>query len=110
MAFPTLSRRPVDIDITPEDNVIKSPKEAGYSQRRPRHTRVRNTLVVTYDLLPEADKILLVAHQELVGCHDSFVFTDADGNNYTVYYLSKSKRKRTVTGWWQFAPLTMREV
>lgn len=110
MAFPTLSRAHLPIEITPEDNTIRSPFEAGYEHRRPRFTRTRRFLKVSYDMLSTADKDLLVAHFDSVGTHTNFTFTDIDSNNYNVYYDKPIKYSKFVTGWYKFDTIELVEV
>ena len=110
MAFPTLNRNPLSVEFEREDNVISSPLEGGYTQRRPRHSRSRLIIIATYDLLSTTDKTALINHQNSVNLSESFTFTDSNSNNYTVYYLSPFKYVEVVTGWWKFEPILMREV
>jgi len=110
MAFPTLSRRAIDIDVSYEDNSLKHPIEAGYEFRRPRFTRSRRLFKVQYDLLPTADRDALVSHFGIVGTHTSFTWTDLDSTSYSVFYDSPLNFTRSLIGWYKVADIVLREV
>lgn len=110
MAFPTLTRRPMDVDVSNEDNGIRHSIEAGYEFRRPRFTRSRKTFEVPYDLLPTADKVALEAHFAAVGTHTSFTWIDLDGTSFSVFYDQPLKYKRALAGWYKFEPIILRQV
>jgi len=110
MAFPTLSRRAIDIETSNEDNSIKHSIEAGYEFRRPRFTRARRLFKVQYDLLSTADRDLLVTHFNSVGTHTSFTWTDLDSNSFTVFYDAPLSFTRALSGWYKIADITLKEV
>jgi len=110
MAFPTLSRYPLGVEFSREDSTISTPLEAGYENRRPRHTRIRKTINVEYDLLPTGDKNALLAHQDIVQQSTSFVYTDSNNVEYTVYYITPFRFVEVYKGWWKFDVISMREV
>lgn len=77
MAWPVL---PVTPDITmpakPRDNTIRSEVEAGYGQTRPRFTRkTRDFGPWKYSVLTRAERDLLCAHYDEVGCDVIFPWT-----------------------------------
>lgn len=110
MAFPTLSRRAIDVETTNEDNAIKHSIEAGYEFRRPRFTRTRRTFKVQYDLLSTADKELLKTHFDSVGTHTSFTWTDLDSNSFSVFYDSPLSFTRALSGWFKVSDIILKEV
>lgn len=70
MAFPTLSSAPLISGFNEAaalDPVIRSPKEAGYVQTRPRFTRVPKKFHVTYASMTDSDKSALESWEATVG-------------------------------------------
>jgi hypothetical protein len=72
MAFPTLSRGPKSVTMTPVDNTLRTPTDAGYVQTRSRYTRQIYDFDVSY-LLTAADRTLMLAHDASV--QGSTIFT-----------------------------------
>ena len=76
---------------TPVDDTIRTTMESGDLQTRPRFTRRRkqfNTL--TYNVLTSAEKVLLDAHDALVGGSIIFPWTHpVSGAVYNVRYLKR---------------------
>ncbi len=79
MAYPVLSRNPssLDPDGKLEDSTLRSEFTAGYSQSRPKFTRLRRTWGVSYADLPNADADTLRAFESttLVNGSAPFVWT-----------------------------------
>jgi hypothetical protein len=58
--WPTLSRQPIyPLEEKTTDSLIKTETEAGYTQTRPRHTRMLRSFKLSYKALTDADKALL---------------------------------------------------
>lgn len=110
MAFPTLSKRPIDITRTGKDEAIRVSFEGGYEHRRPRYTRDTYKYTVTYDLLPSADIALLKTHWEEVGCGTLFTWQDKEGVSHSVYYDEPLSWQFFVTGWYKLDPIKLHEV
>ena len=106
MAFPTLSRRPLKASATYEENLVSSDAEAGYEHRRKKFTRTRQPLEVMYDLLPTADRDLLMDHFLIVGQYTAFDWTDLEGNVHSVFYAKPPKWESAgFSGYFQFDTL-----
>jgi len=82
--FP-ITRRPITPwDSEREDNVIRSPMEAGYETTRPRYTKVRDNLgPFTWQYLTDAD------YQTLMNFYGA--------NCALIFQFSVSTRTRTIT-------------
>lgn len=63
------------VEITPEDNSIKS-KFTGYTQTRPETTRVRNTIQCSVIPMQNDEANVLIDFYASVGTHTSFTFID----------------------------------
>lgn len=101
--FPTLSRQPsYPLDETYVDDVIKTPTEAGYEQRRPRFTKRKKTFVVRYNILPNADKALIDNfYKDTLKGADSFIWTHPlTGTNYTVVFEQPPSFTLVFLGYW----------
>lgn len=85
--FPTLSINPsYPIGERREDSVVKTEFDAGYAQRRNKHSRFRYIFNLQYILIPSADKVLLDAFLVTVnGGADSFNWTHPQSS--TVYVV-----------------------
>ena len=100
MAFPTLSRSPLHVNVKYRENKVSGTSEDSYVYRRPRVTRETRIFTVTYDLLPTADRDLLETHYESVGLHTAFSWTDNEENTYTVYYDKPLSFTKQFTGYY----------
>ena len=109
MAFPTLSRRPKEVQIAYEANVIKSQFEAGYEHKRKKFTKTRKKWSLNYDLLPEADRDLLLTHFDDVGEYTAFNWTDQDSVVQVVYYNKPFEFTRPIPDWYQFGTIELQE-
>ena len=103
MAFPALSTAPLISgyeDGAALDPVIRSSKEAGYVQTRPRFTRVPLKWHVAYGDLSDADEALLRAWETTVKFGaDSDTWTHPKtGMNYTVRLAAPIKYKMNEAG------------
>lgn len=81
------------------DPAIRSETEGGYTQTRPRFTRIRGKWSISYLYLPVADKNTLKSFERntVRGGSDSFTWTNpADGVQYTVRFLGTVKYKMSV--------------
>ena len=110
MAFPILSRNPLNVMVTPIDEAIKSSTEGGYSLRRPRNTRKRSKFTVAYDTLPKVDRDAIKAHYDSVGTTTHFSWVDEDGITREVYYATPPIDKLYCTGWYTFNDIELEEV
>lgn len=102
MAFPALSTTPLVSgyeDGAALDPVIRSPKETGYVQTRPRFTRVPRKWHVTYGDLSDADEVLLRAWEVTVKYGaDSDTWTHPkSGTSYTVRLAAPIKYRLSET-------------
>ena len=87
MAFPTLQRKPVlsSLEETAGDPVVRSPKEGGYIQTRPRYTRVPKKWHVRLQDMEASDKSSLKAWEIATQYGaDADTWTHPDGTSYTV--------------------------
>lgn len=115
-AFPTLSKPPsypLDPDGDIDDGILRSPKEAGYDQTRPRFTRTRRTWGVTYKGLPDADVVTLRAFEITTLRNGADLFTWAhplEGNSYTVRLAAPIKFQRAGIPLHANVSFTLREV
>ena len=109
MAFPTLTRNPLKVQVEYRENKVGNISEDNYVSRRPRVTRDVKKFIVDYDLLPTTDRDALITHFESVGLHTSFSWTDNESNNHTVYYDVPLKFARIVPGYFKFESLELRE-
>lgn len=109
MAFPTLTRNPLAIEIEREENVLESQFEAGYQHKRKKFTKTRKLFKVSYDPLPTTDRDAIVTHFDTVGQFTTFSWTDNESNTHTVFYAKPIKFRRLVPGWFTFEPLEFKE-
>jgi hypothetical protein len=87
MAFPSLSRRPIEENVLPVENVIKHDTESDVSvYRRKKRSRDKYSWTLNYDLLFTTDANALISHWQSVGQHTSFTWTDKTGTNRTVFF------------------------
>jgi len=87
MSFPTLTRNPSMIDEKSTVNIISNQFDGGYKQVRERFSRDIKNFTVTYPVLDEADKNLLLAHYDTVRASTPFSWTNTDTLiAYTVRY------------------------
>lgn len=94
--FPELSRAPqMDMEEEWEDNAIRDKMENGSVQSRPRYSRMRKTLSVSYSLLTADDRKLLIGFLRSVGGWADFHFTDSreqsDPETLKVYFSQLPK-------------------
>ncbi len=77
MSYPVLSRAPssLDPDGKLEDSTLRSEFTAGYTQSRPKFTRLRRTWGVSYVDLPDADVALLRTFESTTLVNGSAPFT-----------------------------------
>lgn len=87
MAFPTLSRPPdYPLVWSQENDIITTPFEAGYVQRRKRNTRARKSWQVRYSGLPSGDITTLLAY-EAAQAALTFAWTNPENSTtYNVYF------------------------
>lgn len=100
MSYPDI-KAPKSIKKTPVDNTLRSPTEAGYVQARPRTTRPIYDFDVSL-FLPEADKILLEAHDvSETGASIWSWYCNLDATTYQVRYTKRvsSARSPETPGW-----------
>ena len=109
MAFPSISRDTLSVDVEYVDNKIQGVSEDDYVSRRPRTTRNTKKFMVTYDLLPTADRDALVTHYSSVGMHTAFSWTDNESNTYTVYYNKPLKFRLAFPGWYKIDTIELIE-
>ena len=94
MAFPTLTTSPKSIPVSVVDDTIKTDFEAGYTQTRPRFTRMKHKFGPIKYVINRADLDLLIVHDATVKGSTSFSWTNADtGTTYTVRYSSDGRLK-----------------
>src|SRR5271169_6864617 len=76
VCYPTLSMPPnYGMEVVDDDQVIKSPKAAGYLQKRARWTRIRETFTLPYPMMPVKDlNILLAFYKSLNGAAQFFYY------------------------------------
>ena len=110
MNFPTLSRRQVSVLTKFIDHKISHTSEGGYDHRRPRYRKNKRSFEVTYDLLPTADKDLLINFYDSVGTYKGFNWTHQDGTVFFVYFNEPVEYSQVVTGWFAFESLKLIEV
>ena len=109
MAFPTLSRNPIQIDEQSEFATISTSFEAGYQQTRERHSRSRKTFTVRYKV-DGADKDLIFDHFSSVRGSVAFDWTHPDtGAVHTVRYAESPKLPISGT-WPDFYEITIKIV
>ncbi|WP_201353817.1 hypothetical protein [Hydrogenimonas urashimensis] len=111
MSFPSLSRKPVKVEIQDEFSTISTPFEAGYQQTRERHTRSRRTISAKY-FVETADRDAILSHYESVRGSGSFDWTDPESSDtYTVRYTEAPKNvvDGAWPGWYEIT-LKMREL
>ena len=98
--FPTLTgNKPLNPAVTDHTDqisfnpTIRSPKDAGYQQTRPRFTRYPRVFHIVYNGITTANKDLIRAHEEDRGVGgSSFTWTNpADSISYTVRFLDRVK-------------------
>lgn len=103
--FPTLSIGPnYPIKETPEDSTIQSEFDGGYTQTRPRFTRIRKTFELKYDnLISDSDKSALESFAETVkGGSLSFTWTHpVTSVSYTVRFKKTPEYEYVHYGWWK---------
>lgn len=112
MAFPSLYRKPLEIDVKYREEPITGTSEDFYIYRRPRVTRNVRVFIVSYGPIPVTDCDLIDTHYKSVGTHTAFSWTDKEKNTYTVYYNKPFQFIRIVPtnpGWCTIEPLELIE-
>jgi phage-related protein len=102
--FPTLSNPPAfGLSHENEDAVLKSDKEGGYVQTRPRFTRLRKKFSgVVYRNMTDTDQSTLDTFETTTvrGGADSFSWTNPkNSTTYTVRFMKPVKYTPTEFGW-----------
>mgnify|MGYP001578067759 CR=1 FL=1 len=78
------------------DPTIRSETEGGYTQTRPRFTRIRGKWTIQYTTMTLADKNTMKTFERttVIGGSNSFTWTNpADSTQYTVRFLGTVKYK-----------------
>jgi len=102
--FPTLSINPVHpIEEGGEDNVIRTPMEAGYEKTRLRFTRARRNWKIEYKSMLNSDKEILYdfERQARNGVIDTFNWTHpTSGTVYNVRFWGRPTYINVVLTFW----------
>lgn len=93
--FPTLTTLPIyPVKMEREDQVIKSPTEAGYAHTRSRYSRQRRRWELKYENMPQTDVNTLEAFITTVGgTADSFTWSHPASGQYTVRFEVPPKQE-----------------
>lgn len=111
MAWPVLSKRPLEEQEVPIDNAIKHETEDGHVIRRPRYSRIRSEYLLVYDWMPKAEADLLWAHFVEVRTYLEFPWIDHLGISHQVMFKEPVKRTpRANKAFYLFGTITLTEV
>ena len=108
MAFPTLSAPPLVEpyeESAAQDPVIRSPKEAGYVQTRPRFTRVPKKWHLSYAGMSSSDRTSIKSWEStsVYGANSDTWTNPADSTQYTVRLAGPIRYKFSVSdSYWSF--------
>ena len=102
--FPTLTANPVQpLEEGGEENVIRSPMEAGYEKTRARYTRSRRNWAIRFENVTAEDKAAIETFHDTTVGHgaDSFSWTHpTTAEVVTVRFGSRPKYVNTVLTYW----------
>lgn len=111
MSFPSLSQKPLEIEVVSLDNSLRNQTDAGYEVRRVLYTRKKKAFTLKYQILDDNDKNLLSTFESNYGTSKNFPWLNHQENKiYNVYLDEPLKYRRFCPGWWSFDPIKLVEV